>query len=75
MPDKGPSSHPTDINITTAGILKLLQNLDIHKASGPDQISSRGLKETAKFITPILTTVFTYSMDTGTAPGDWKMQM
>ena len=39
LPDKGPSPHPImpDISITTAGILNLLQNLDIHKASGPDQ--------------------------------------
>ena len=74
MPDKGPSPHPTipDIDITTAGILKLLQNLDIHKASAPDQISSRVLKVTAESTTPILKTIFTYSMDTGTVPGDWK---
>ena len=39
-----------DINITTAGILKLLQNLDVHKATGPDQVSSRFLKETAESI-------------------------
>ena len=65
MPDKGPSLHPIipDINITTVGILKLLQNLDVHKASGPDQVSSRFLKETAESITPILKTIFTYSKD------------
>ena len=51
MPDKGPSPHliMPDINITAAGILNLLQNLDVHKASGPDQVSSRILKETAEF--------------------------
>ena len=43
-----------DISITTAGILKLLQNLDIHKASGPDQVSARVLKETAESVAPIL---------------------
>ena len=68
LPDKGPSPHPImpDISITTAGILNLLQNLDIHKASGPDQVSARVLKETAESTAPILKTIFTYSMDTGT---------
>ena len=61
-----------DINITTAGILKLLQNLDVHKASGPDQVNSRVLKETVESIAPILKTIFTYSMDTGIVPNDWK---
>ena len=38
LPDKGPSPHPTmpEISITTSGISKLLQNLNIHKAMGPD---------------------------------------
>jgi len=51
-----------DINITIAGILNLLQNLNVHKASGPDQISSRVLKETAKSASPTLKTIFTYSV-------------
>ena len=55
-----------------AGIIKLLQNLDIHKASALDQISSRVLKETAEPTAPILKTIFAYLMDTGTVPGDWK---
>ena len=50
IPDKGPSPHPVmeDINVTTSGIIKLLQNLDAHKASGPDEISTRLLKKTAE---------------------------
>jgi len=72
--NKGPSPHPTmpDINITTPGILKLLQNLDIHKASSSDSISSRVLKETAEPIAPILRSIFTFFMDSGTVPGDWR---
>ena len=40
--DKGPCPHPQmeNINITTPGILTLLQNLNIHKASGPDRINT-----------------------------------
>jgi len=56
LPDKGPSPHPQmeNINITTPGILTLLQNLNIHKASGPDRISNTLLKETAEIMAPIL---------------------
>jgi len=61
-----------DISITTAGILNLLQNLDVHKASGPDQVSSRVLKETAQSTALILKTIFTYSMDTDAVPDDWR---
>ena len=37
LPDKGPSPHLQieNINVTTPGILTLLQNLNINKASGP----------------------------------------
>jgi len=74
IPDKGPSPHPTipDINITTPGILKLLHNLDIHKASDPDSISPRVLKETAEPIALILRSIFTFFMDSSTVPDDWR---
>ena len=57
LPDKGPSPHPLveDVTITTMVYLRtLLQNLNIHKVSGPDTISTRLLKETAKVTAPIL---------------------
>jgi len=74
IPDKGHSAM-SDINTTTTRILKLLQNLDIHKASGPDQISSTILKETAKsrsIYSSYPKNNFTYSMDTSTVPNDWR---
>ena len=47
VPNKGQSQHPQmpDIIITENGINKLLQNINIHKASGPDNIHGRRLKE------------------------------
>ena len=40
---------------STPGILTLqLQNLNIHKASGPDRISTTLLKETAEVTAPII---------------------
>ena len=46
LPDKGHSPHPImpDISITTAGILNLLQNLDMHKASGPEPSKCKSFK-------------------------------
>ena len=48
-PDKGPSSFPSmpQIEISTPGVKKLLDNLKPHKASGPDSFdTSDGLKGT-----------------------------
>ena len=62
-----------DITITNAGILNLRNtNLDVNMASGPDQVSSTVLNETAESAAPILKTIFMYSMDTGTVPDDWR---
>jgi len=54
------------------GILKLLRDLNTQKASGPDALPTRILKETAKEITPALALIFQHSYDTGHVPTDWK---
>ena len=74
IPDKGPSPHPTmpDFNITLEGVEKLTKNINPHKASGPDEINGRILKECSSSISPILTTIFQKSLSSGTIPLDWK---
>lgn len=47
-----------DINITEEGVRKLLRNLNPHKASGPDGISHRVLKELADELAPALTLLY-----------------
>ena len=59
-----------DILITVTGKEKLL-NLNPNKASGPDKISPRLLKEHHK-IAPILTKVFRRFLKFGIVPEDWK---
>ena len=54
------------------GVKKLLENLNQHKATGPDQISSRFLKEVATAITPMLTLIFQASHDQSQVPEGWK---
>ena len=61
-----------DVMFTVPGILKLLQGLDPSKATGPDQIPPRVLKELAPSIAPVLTDIFNRSYRTGTMPDDWR---
>ncbi len=60
------SAHPVmpDIDITEPGMQKLLEKLNIHKASGPDEIGPRILKELATTIAPILTDIYKQSYET-----------
>ena len=46
--------------------------LDPNKATGPDGISPRILKELAEELAPGLTTIFQSSLATGLVPADWK---
>ena len=54
------------------GVEKLLDNINIHKASGPDKIPNIILKTCSKEISPALANIFQQSLDTGTLPNDWK---
>ena len=49
-----------------------LQKLDTSKANGPDGISAKMLKETARSIAPSVTKLFNLSLRTGCFPTDWK---
>jgi len=64
--------HIPPINITTDGVLQLLQELDPHKASGPDGIPSKFLRETSVSIAPALTLIYQASLHQGELPSDWK---
>ena len=50
----------------------LLVNLDPHKATGPDNIPTKLLKETAQQMAPLLTLIFQASLNQGKIPSDWK---
>ena len=51
---------------------KILNNLNPHKASGPDQIKPIILKTLSKELTPILQVIFQKSLDEGSLPSQWK---
>ena len=54
------------------GVVKLLRNLKPNKASGPDMIPNRVLKEAAVEIAPFLVMLFQASLDQGILPKEWK---
>ena len=70
LPSLGPSLFPEVISIQ--GVKKLLQGLKPHKASGPDNIPTRFLKEAANELAPALGLTFTASLTQGYVPDDWK---
>ena len=68
------SKYPNVENITISieGVEKLLDNINIHKASGQDKIPNIILKTCSKEISPALANIFQQSLDTGTLPNDWR---
>ncbi len=73
LPTMGPSPFTplAHIHITTAGVTKLLQGINPSKATGPDNIPGRILKECAQELAPAMRVLFQRSIDTGELPDDW----
>ena len=47
--------------------------LDPNKASGPDGVENRLLKECSEELAPLLHTLYRKSLDTTDIPGNWKI--
>ena len=61
-----------DIVISTAGVTKLLFELNVSKAAGPDTIRPIVLKQLCQEISPVVALIFQTSLDSGTVPTEWK---
>ena len=61
-----------EITITNNGVVKLQKNLDASKATCPDEISARLLKEFATEFGSVLTDIFSKSINQCEVPKDWK---
>ena len=74
LPDKGDSPFPSmpEIGVDTNGVRKLLEGLNPHKASGPDAIPPRVLKEAASELAPALSHIFQRSLESGQVPTQWR---
>ena len=75
MPSKGnsPFKPMKDIKISEKGVGKELNRLNPCKATGPDKVPVRILKETVNIITPILTKNYQQPINTGQIPEIGKM--
>ena len=64
IPSTGTSPLTPMCNITVdpKGVLKLFNNLKIHKAPGPDGLSARVLKECSSEIAPVLALICNESL-------------
>ena len=59
------------IDVTVPGVEKLLNDLNIQKAPGPDGLIPKVLKECASSVAPVLTIIYRKSISTGQLPEDW----
>ena len=74
IPDKGqsPFRPMNDIIINENGVKKCIERLNEKKASGPDKIPIKVLKQCSTELAPILTSIFQQSLSTGEIPLNWK---
>ena len=60
------------VNFKSREVRRLLQNLQVTKATGPDNISARVLRECATVLAPSLSRLFRVSLRSGRVPAGWK---
>ena len=65
----------SDLSCSVEEVAELLQSIDVNKASGPDNIPPRILKECAMELALPLTNFFNFTLSQGNVPTDWKLQM
>ena len=73
IPDGTLNSTPVmeAFEISVAGILELLKNLQPNKAVGPDRLRPLLLQELREEMAPILQVIFEHSILIGKLPADW----
>ena len=67
-----PESTLDSLTVTETEVLEVLLSLDTTKASGPDGISAKLLKEAAPVISPSLARLFNLSLSNRLFPSSWK---
>ena len=68
--DGNPFPSMNNIMIVVSGVEKLMSNIKPHKASGPNNIPCRLLKELAPELAPCLYSIFHESLNSGLLPKD-----
>ena len=77
LPDMGVSSHPELPNLTIHqdGIKQLMKDLNPSKASSPDDIPARLLKDHFDILSAPLCMIYQASVEQGRIPNDWRKAM
>ena len=70
--NQSPFPSMPQITFCVDGVEKLLNELDITKATRPDKIPNRALKLATKQIAPVLTFIFGQTYEEGVLPEDWR---
>ena len=63
----------SDLTLNESTVLTALKALEVDKATGPDEIPAKLLKETSSVIAPSLCKIFNKSLQLGSLPSDWKL--
>ena len=71
-PEGKPYPDMNNIHVSEDGVRKLLQKSNPRKATGPDMIPARLLKECAEELSPILAIIYNKSIQTGKVPDYWQ---
>ena len=71
-PSGTPYPDMEEIEVDETGIRKLLRKTNPRKATGPDCIPARILKDCASELAPILAMIFNKSLQEGRVPEDWR---
>ena len=73
IPEPDVPDYPAmpEIHVSEEGVYKLLSDLNVNKASGPDLIPSKMLKIAAQPLSRCLALLFNRSLASGTLPQDW----
>ena len=61
-----------DKTVDLKGVTKLLDGLNVHKASGPDGLNARVLEECSNEISPILALIYNESLARGDVTDEWR---
>ena len=74
LPDLPALAHTSidDLIVEPNDVLKIIQSLNVNKASGHDQIGNLLLKEAGPFISVVLASLFNNSLQSGVFPETWK---
>ena len=67
-----PSVSVSPIMVNRKGVLKLLNDINPYKATGPDALPGRLLKSLSDEVADILCMIFQASLDRGKTPKAWK---